>query len=152
MQTFLPYADYDASARVLDPQRLGNQLYREGLTILRTINRTTTNRVGWSNHPAVNMWRPYKFALCSYLLACVRELARREHYYPEHKREVLATLLTTTSPIEQPVWLGDVRLHASHRSNLLRKDRVWYERFGWQEPSTLPYYWPTHQERNKVNA
>ena len=47
MQTFLPYPDFAKSARVLDPSRLGNQFYREGLTLLRG---------KWPNHPASKMW------------------------------------------------------------------------------------------------
>lgn len=41
-----------------------------------------------------------------------------------------------------PPWLGDEALHASHRSNLIRKDPEWYGRFGWTEPPDLPYVWP----------
>ena len=41
-----------------------------------------------------------------------------------------------------PPWLGTESLHASHRSNLLRKDPDWYGRFGWTEPPDLPYIWP----------
>jgi hypothetical protein len=41
-----------------------------------------------------------------------------------------------------PPWWGDPAFHASHRSNLLRKDPVWYGQFGWAEPPDLPYVWP----------
>ena len=41
-----------------------------------------------------------------------------------------------------PPWLGDERLHASHRSNLLRKEPGWYGAFGWREQPDLPYWWP----------
>jgi hypothetical protein len=41
-----------------------------------------------------------------------------------------------------PPWLGDERLHASHRSNLLRKDPEHYGQFEWTEPDDLPYWWP----------
>jgi len=41
-----------------------------------------------------------------------------------------------------PAWLGEDALHASHRSNLLRKDPVYYARYNWIEPSNLPYVWP----------
>ena len=33
-------------------------------------------------------------------------------------------------------------MHASHRSNLLRKDPEHYMQFGWTEPPDLPYVWP----------
>ena len=41
-----------------------------------------------------------------------------------------------------PSWLGDLDFHASHRSNLLRKDPEWYGQFGWNDPHDLPYVWP----------
>lgn len=41
-----------------------------------------------------------------------------------------------------PLWVGDPAFHASHRSNLLRKDSVFYGKFGWLEPHDLPYVWP----------
>jgi hypothetical protein len=46
------------------------------------------------------------------------------------------------SDLVLPPWWGDERLHASHRSNLLRKDPAHYGRFGWAEPPDLPYFWP----------
>ena len=44
-----------------------------------------------------------------------------------------------------PLWLGDPTFHASHRSNLLRKDPVFYGKHGWSEPTDLPYVWPTKE-------
>jgi len=44
---------------------------------------------------------------------------------------------------EFPGWLGDEAFHASHRSNLLRKDPEFYGRYGWNEPPDLPYIWPS---------
>jgi hypothetical protein len=43
---------------------------------------------------------------------------------------------------QYPPWLGDEAFHASHRSNLLRKNPEWYGQFGWTEPDDLPYVWP----------
>jgi hypothetical protein len=42
----------------------------------------------------------------------------------------------------KPNWIGDEKFHASHRSNLLRKDKEFYGKFGWAEPDDLPYFWP----------
>lgn len=46
-----------------------------------------------------------------------------------------------------PPWLGDPAFHASHRSNLLRKDPVHYGQFGWTEGPDLPYVWPVPERR-----
>ena len=34
------------------------------------------------------------------------------------------------------------KIHASHRSNLLRKDPEFYGKYGWTEPDNLEYIWP----------
>lgn len=132
MQTFLAYPDFREAARVLDPSRLGNQFYREGLTLLRG---------RWPRHPAAKMWAGHAFALGQYLLACHAELAARGRQYPHHVAEVRA-IMAAAPHQRPPAWLGEPAFHAAHRSNLLRKDPDWYGRFGWAEPADLPYIWP----------
>ena len=43
--------------------------------------------------------------------------------------------------IVYPAWFGKNEFHASHRSNLLRKDLTYYSSYGWLEPPDLPYKW-----------
>ncbi|MEW9532718.1 MSMEG_6728 family protein [Microbispora sp. NPDC049125] len=62
MQTFLPYPDFAASARVLDPRRLGKQRV-ETLQVLRAL---TVPGYGWRHHPAARMWTGYEEALVRY--------------------------------------------------------------------------------------
>lgn len=133
MQTFLPYPDFVKSAATLDSRRLGKQRV-EALQILRVLRGES---LGWRNHPAVLMWHGYEDALGLYLNAMITEWERRGYAntmgrYPMPEGE----------EIEMPAWLGDVALHASHRSNLLRKNPAYYGPFGWSEPPDLPYYWP----------
>ena len=132
MQTFLPYPDFRKSAACLDPSRLGNQFYREGLTLLRG---------GWKNHPASRMWADYKGALCVYLLSCADELTARGRHYQKHIDEV-QQYLADHPKIVYPPWLGDDRVHSTHRANLLRKDPIHYSLFGWTETPAEGYYWP----------
>ena len=134
MQTFLPYPSFQESMRVLDDSRLGNQVYREGMTLLRG---------GWPNHPASKMWRGYEGALAQYLMAGVHELYTRGKDY--HSRPWCQELFTyAVAGVDEPMppWLGDEQFHASHRSNLLRKDPVWYGQYNWTEPDNLEYIWP----------
>ncbi len=114
MQTFVPLSSFAASADKLDIVRLRNQFYREGLTLIRG---------GWPNHPASKMWRGYESALALYLLACADELTERGFYYPQHIAEVMLFLPNgnRNADIELPPWIGDERVHSSHRANLLRK-------------------------------
>ncbi len=132
MQTFLPYPSFYQSMKCLDPKRLGNQVYREGMTLLRG---------KWPNHPASKMWRGYEPALALYLYEGTIVLSERGKYYDDAPwfKELLTYNMSSAN---LPPWLGNMDFHASHRSNLLRKDPVWYGQFGWTEPDDLPYVWP----------
>jgi len=140
VQTFLPYTSFEQTMRVLDPKRLGNQIYREALTLVRG---------GWSSHPASLMWKGYEWHLCDYALAGLREL----HLRKAIKQDRIFAHVHTFREIQKqhektevPYWLGNEDFHASHRSNLLRKDPVYYGQFGWAEPDDLPYVWPKPRE------
>ena len=134
MQTFLPYPDFAQSAKVLDYRRLGKQRV-EAMQILNTLQTGG----GWKNHPAVLMWRGYLPALSLYFNAIVLEWISRGY---KNKMQFLATEDNTV----MPPWLGNEAFHASHRSNLLRKDPKWYGQFGWTEPPDLPYVWPVRKD------
>jgi hypothetical protein len=72
MQTFLPYADFNESAKVLDRARLGKQRV-EAIQILKTIS----NGGGWAKHPAIRMWRNHEESLILYGLAICDEWISR---------------------------------------------------------------------------
>jgi len=130
MNTFLPYADFNASARCLDYRRLGKQRV-ESFQILNTIE----NGGGWRHHPCVKMWIGYENALILYMNACILEWVKRGYKNTMKLIDVKQAVM--------PLWLGDERLHSSHRSNLLRKFPEFYEKYGWKEPLILKYFWPT---------
>ena len=138
MQTFVPLPDYKESMRCLHPRwHLGNQVWREGVTLIRG---------GWPHHPASKMWRGHEYHLGLYLLAgCDVLLERKGKDYPEIRRKILEEMAKFPDT-GAPPWIGDETFHASHRSNLLRKYPDWYGQFGWTEPSTLPYIWPSKLE------
>lgn len=137
MQTFLPFSDFDRTARCLDRQRLGNQRC-EAKVILKTLNGESD---GWKNHPAVRMWRGHELALCHYAIAICREW-RQRGYRDQQLGWFVAHAVSLPCKTPDPPWLGDVAIHSSHRSNLLRKDPEWYGSYGWTEPPDLPYFWP----------
>jgi hypothetical protein len=149
MQTFLPVADFDESARLLDSPRLGKQRV-ETLQVLRALELPD---YGWVSHPVTRMWRGRTAALVVYGRAMVREWRARgfadstdtliAEFAPEHaaasQDELRAAGLL-------PSWVGDEEVHRSHRSNLLAKDAGFYrstfaERFP-GEADDLPYKWP----------
>lgn len=137
MQTFLPYASFRESARALDNKRLGKQRV-ECLQILKALTLPT---YGWQNHPAVNMWRGYERAFIAYSLdVCDAWVARG--YKDTCHRKIIDLAKGLPLLERRPHWLGDEAVHASHRSNLLRKDPQFYGKYAWSEPDHLPYVWP----------
>lgn len=137
MQTFLPYPSFADSARVLDNRRLGKQR----VETLQILNALTDPTKGWKNHPATKMWAGCTAALARYGLAICAEWKGRG-FRDTCAEKMMAHIPTDGRFIAYPLWLGDEALHASHRSNLLRKDPDHYGQFGWTEPSDLPYVWP----------
>ena len=137
MQTFLPYPAFDLSAQVLDRQRLGKQRV-ETLQLLKAI----VHGSGWSNHACAKMWKNDVDVLVVYGVVMCDEWLKRG-YKDTCRDKILAySLGKLPTNMGVPEWLGRPDLHASHRSNLLRKDSAWYGRFGWTESNDLPYVWP----------
>lgn len=132
MQTFLPYPNFIESARALDWRRLGKQRV-EALQIVRAL---TSPSYGWKRHPATLMWAGHLAALKYYHDVMVREWVARGY------RNTMALFEPRPLSCVMPSWVGDSAFHASHRSNLLRKDPEFYSKFGWSEPHDLPYVWP----------
>ena len=144
MQTFLPYPNTWASARCLDNKRLGKQRV-ECKQILIALGVDVGEHPGnpesrWRNHPAVRMWRGHEQSLAEYAWIMCKQWIMRGFKDTLSEQFRIAALLLPSTP--QPDWLGSSRLHASYRSNLLRKDFDHYSRFGWREAPGLPYWWP----------
>ncbi|QKW34452.1 MSMEG_6728 family protein [Actinomadura sp. NAK00032] len=157
MQTFLPYADFAATARALDRRRLGKQRV-ETIQVLRAL---TVPGYGWRHHPAALMWTGYEEALVRYgLEMCARwcdlghadtcaatlaaDLAGARGVREPRGQERLA------AAGELPPWLGDPAFHLSHRSALVRKDPAFYGPEFPGVPDDLPYVWPDSDRRPSV--
>ena len=145
MQTFLPYPDFERSARALDRRRLGKQRV-EVLQICNALHRETG---GWVNHPVTRMWRGYEPALVAYGLAVTREWIRQGGRDTVHEKllahlhgEPVRDQRELRSAGMLPPWLGDRPLHAAYRSALVRKDPVFYEPLFPTAEADLPYVWP----------
>lgn len=140
MQTFLPYENFYETASVLDWRRLGKQRV-EAKQILLTIDRGDKAK-GWRNHPAVNMWRGYEEALAFYgSVICLEWIDRG---YNDTQLNWFRDRISSGT-INLPPWLGDDRIHESHKSNLLRKDLDYYRQFWPDTPDDIEYYWPVQQ-------
>lgn len=139
MQTFLPFANYVDSAKVLDNRRLGKQRV-EAYQILRALRGETK---GWVHHPATKMWRGYEYELALYGLTMSVEFFERgfDGYNMMMKFTDLCQELQTTNTEKYPWFIGYEPFHISHQSNLYRKDPVHYSQFS-GVGAELPYVWP----------
>ena len=150
MQTFLPFPDFTASARVLDDRRLGSQRM-EGLICLRACIRPG---YGWRHHPAAKMWNGHEEALARYVLEVCAEWTRRgfaDTVAASVRAEVagIGVRRIRTQPSlaragRLPSWFGDDRFHRAHQSNLLRKLPDHYgPLLPAGVPADLDYEWPS---------
>jgi hypothetical protein len=152
VQTFLPYTDFERSARALDPKRLGKQRV-ETIQVVRAL---TWPGYGWANHPAVLMWKGFEEALGRYGFTCCQ--AWVELGFGDTCAATIATDLhaagvdTVRTQTELaaadalPPWLGDEAVHRSHQSALLRKEPDHYRPMFPDVPDDLPYVWPVRSE------
>lgn len=119
---------------MLDTRRLGKQRV-EAAQLVRSLNGETK---GWANHPACVMWRGFIPALMEYHDTMIEEWIRRGFRNTMPIFDVIAK--------DYPPFIGDEAFHSSHRSNLLRKDPVFYGAFGWTDDPNAPYIWPGEQK------
>lgn len=148
MQTFTPYADFEASARVLDVKRLGKQR----VEVVQIVRALTVPGYAWANHPAVLMWRGFAEALGRYgLVVCAVWLERG--FGDTCAATITADLaqagvrrLRSYPDLESddalPSWLFNPDLRRSHQSALVRKDPDHYRPHFPDVPDDLPYVWP----------
>lgn len=149
MQTFLPYPDFAATARVLDRSRLGKQRV-ETIQVQRGL---VVPGYGWRHHPAVKMWAGHEEALVRYGLDICAEWRARGHQdacevtlrsdlLRAKEIMVVRTQEELAAAGDLPTWLGDREVHVSHQSALVRKDPAHYRRYFPDVPDDLPYVWP----------
>ena len=148
MQTFLPYADFTRSARVLDAKRLGKQR----VEVIQVVRALTRPDYGWANHPAVLMWKGHEEALGRYGFVCCEVWT--DLGFGDTCAATISADLRAAGVVEvrseadlrasgaMPAWLGDDDLHRSHQSSLVRKDPDHYRPHFPDVPDDLPYVWP----------
>lgn len=133
MQTFLPYSDFEISLWCLDYRRLGKQRVEARQIYDILCGEAKSN--AWKNHPAVKMWDG-----CANALAIYHNMAIKIWIDRGYKNN-MPLINVDYNNVIYPAWLGNKDFHASHRSNLLRKDYCYYSQFGWQEPNNISYVW-----------
>ena len=161
MQTFVPLtSSYEEIARVLDNKRLNKQALEAWQILMNLLELDPQGEhrtpKGWSNHPAVKMWRGHETALYLYIQAMVTEWKRRGYKSTigdKAKATMVVALRQGLLPptASNPSWISSSEefsvIASSHRVALLSKDYEWYSRFEWPEdtgnrPDSYEYVWP----------
>jgi len=130
MQTFLPYADFDETARVLDSRRLGKQ-------------RAECKQIylgQFEHHPATRMWQPFKVCLLDYAISICLEWQARGN--DDNLCDYFMCERLDYGDAIVPPWIGTKWLHSNHRARLLEKEPSWYTQFNWKERPTEHTRWP----------
>lgn len=140
MITFLPVADFTQVARLLDNKRLNCQRM-EALFILRCVRNVDGRRERFQNAGYVRMWAGYAEALAVYYNTICEEWVSRGFSMGISVLDP-AAIGRTQADVTLPGWLGDERLHATHRAALLCKDPAHYGGHGWAEAPEVQYLWP----------
>jgi len=155
-------------ANQLDNKRLFKQAL-EGWQILMNLlavdpDNNYREPKGWSNHPAVKMWRGSELILYFYVMIMLEAWERRG-FNAKMKYKVANTFYKNKTKMgtRTPDWMRDHELFeeiaSSHRVALLSKNYEHYNQFNWPEdtgvkPDTYDYIWPIpggkNDERNKT--
>lgn len=140
MQTFLPYSDFALAASTLDMRRLGKQR----VEVLQIVKALTLDDYGWKNHPATLMWTGHLGALLDYQIAICHEWVEVRGYKDTCLEKTYDALLAYDGDVsfDDPPWLGDERVHESHRSMLIQKNDEHYRPQFTGTPDNLEYFWP----------
>jgi hypothetical protein len=136
MQIFLPYADFQKSATVLDNTLLGSQIVFCN-KVLNTLHETDGQ--GDYNHPVVRMWKFYEYRLAELGLICVTEWERRGYIErPEQHSLEQHINWAEDSSREYPMWFGDEAMHQQYRRILIWMNPHWYDKH-WPEETPLAF-------------
>lgn len=139
MQTFIVSKNMQINASLLDNKRLGKQRV-EAIQILKDLLIKETR---WKNHPAIKMWKGYEqYLLYEYLKNILNEWENRGFKNDKCKEwyNLFIKLLPYKEKKKIPKWL-DEDFILKHKSNLLRKNKKYYEKYFNNIPDNLKYRW-----------
>lgn len=115
------------------------------MQLLEHLLRVNVFKGGFAHHPIIDMWRGYERALAWYGSAICLEW-RHRGYRDTLMWRFRTYMYDSPGTTDLPPWWGDDEVHASHRSNLLRKLPEHYRRFWSDEPDNLFYRWAVNHD------
>lgn len=147
MITFLPWNSYRECAKSLDNARLRNQVF-EAKIIYETIVRESGCREfgknsGVNSAPMFHMWRGWAPSLLRYTSEMIEECEARRLWIDPIWRSFVYLHIENA---ELPPFMGDERLHKSHRKALVFKKPEWYLPQFKMKGEEHQYFFPVRQK------
>jgi len=142
MITYLPHKDFKQALECLSLQHL-TQTSKDAYYIILVIEAKNSRQFyhgihAHSRHPSTLMWESHLDTLKLYYNMSLIILTQKLKLKLEPPKLFQGILSISTPP-----WLGDTRLHQTHRNLLMNSSRH-YEQFGWtQKAYANGLYWPS---------
>jgi hypothetical protein len=144
--TWMTRPSYGKTASDLDTARLSEQMSR-GAMIFDKLTGIAVPEIA-DNHPVLDMWRGYEFALAIYAMMLNLEFVFARGYADQACSRVLLKSIKEIQREEPdfsyvgPPWVRDTAVIKSHRSNLIRLLPNDYNEQWKVAPKNWPYIWP----------
>jgi len=143
VNTFIVNESFEVSADNLDNKRLGKQRVEAKQIIDILIYYDEYKEIpkkGFSNHPAVKMWKGYTNALKLYCNVMINKWISRGF-------KNTMTIYELPENIELPWWVNFEPLHLSHKASLNRKDPNFYKFKNLGDYINKGYLWVRSDEK-----
>jgi hypothetical protein len=149
LNTFMPWDDFTWSARCLHDDQLEQQR-NETLQIMHAL---LYGGSGSDEDPGVLMWQGHERALLAYQQAVCHEWSSVRGYPDDCWDKTRLIFLDVcvdpmATPLIPPVWMGNLDLHISHQSALLRINETHYRRHFPGIKTDHWFVWPVTKENN----
>lgn len=146
MDILIPIPDFVESSAVFTEDELKYQVRN----ISRALNALhEVSHLPLLKDPMVKMWKGHEVMLAEYGITLAEEFLSRE--MATEKSQVVADLnniewhmgnaTAGEFSMEKPPWFGDLRVHQSHQSELLRINKEHYGQH-FHTPENLPRFYP----------
>lgn len=135
MQTFMPTGNYEYNASVLDNKRLFKQiseckqiinvccLKNKGFTHYPKGHKKQGKKIGYLNHPIINLWSKHLLSLKYYQFCMIKEWCMRRWNIkissPEFKHNTA----------KHPTWTFNKKINLRHQLSLIEKNPKHYCQF-----------------------
>lgn len=120
---------------------LSNKIYTNCIENASKTKNGIPKKIGHLNHPIIEMWNGYEKCLFDYMQGIIKEWTARGYKDTTLNKASAIIEKINDKEAKYPEWIKDEKLHNSHKSNLLKKDKQYYSKFNWGIEDNLEYIW-----------